>query len=229
MPGSSNVVVGVSLRNKNLTPYSVLRIAEVAKQEFSAKRLVFLLADELELVNLRVFDAGSEDALARQITSRCLELEAVIDEGLGMKGYPTQLASSVVRWKDILSQHYWGCYFELFSVFVKNVEFRNALDVATGEFVSRRESEITGAHRLFLSHYVLGELPVLLRGVILKGRRFESMIYPSAGGSGIDEIAKDLASGRYGVSPKFERLCRVKKIPDVLGDVLVGQRRSPLE
>lgn len=205
------VVVGVSLRKRDLTPDAVGTIARVATEELSAVRLLFLLADEPELLNLRVFGKGSESAYARQIELRCSELEKSIDAGMQASEYRT-LVSNTVRWKDVLTKDFWHCYYELFSLFVSNNEFQNVVGLATDEFIGRRTARVSAEERLYLCQYILSELPVLLRGVVYKGKKYDHLIYPSAGGLGIDGIAESLALGRYGSSAAFRRLCQIRKI-----------------
>lgn len=212
MAAETNVFVGISLRNKKLTPRSVVRIATEAEAQFSARRLVFLLADDLELLNLRAFESGTNSSLLKKTANRRSQIENTIETGFRESDYP-RVASSIARWNEILNQYYWNCYFELFATFVANKRLRTDIDRVVGHFIKRRTAPVDESRRLFLAQYILSELPALLRGVTLNSQRYHSMIYPSAADGGIDRIADDLARGRYGRADAFARKCRVHKVP----------------
>jgi len=211
--GSGRVFVGVSLRNKKLTAKAVSHLGGVARDRFSARRLVFLLADELELINLRAFGSESEAAHERSIEEQCQELESSISEGSALPGFPSQMHVETVRWRSILNNHYWRCYFDLFSTFIVNSAFRDAIQAATSQFVDRRRIPLDDSRSMYLCQYVLAEMPVLLRGIRMGNKHFQAMIYPAAGSVGIDKIADDLSEGVYGDLPSFERQCAVATVP----------------
>ena len=211
MSSQYNVFVGISLTNKHLNSEGIVSIGKAAKESFSARRLLFLLADQLEILNLRVYDAGSEKLMASKVEARCTELRRIIEAGVNDTAFPRDIRVSVAYWHDVLTKVYWDDYFALFSLFVTNAEFRQRVHEATNEFVCRRKSTLSPTRRLFINNYVLSEIPVVMRGVTIGGVRYNRMIYPSVGGVGIDSIAEEIASHRFG-TVGLTLNCEVKKV-----------------
>lgn len=210
-PHQQNVFVGISLRNKTLTAQGVQRILTLAREELGARRLLFVLADELELINLRVMEKGTEEGFRKTITEQARSLEAVIAQGVEGNAFPS-MHVHVARWRDILNAQYWALYTEVFARFVESSSFRADLEEIAISFAARRGRSVTGTQLHHLAMYLIGELPTLLGGVDLSSKRYRTMIYPSRGTEAIDELAFALSSGKYGECVGCERVCTVRRM-----------------
>lgn len=208
---NGNVFVGVSIRNKTLTPQVVEEIIRCAQSEFRARRLLFLIADELELINLRVFGTGMAETLERQVAQRCEKLEEVIEQGIAAARFD-RLYIVTDRWRSILNAEYWESYIAVFSHFVEHEEFRADVETVALRFAERRGERVTPEQLHYLSLYLLAEIPTLLSGVRYQQRRYRTMIYPVRGDEAIDRIAADLAGGRYGQVSELSQTCRIARM-----------------
>lgn len=207
-----NVFVGISVRNKTLRATQVQEIITRAQQELEAHRVVFLIADKLELINLRVFSRGMAETLEGQVLRRCDELKTVIHTGISAMSWD-RLHIVVDHWHSILNTEYWSTYIRVFSCFLESGDFRADVEAVTKRFAERRGETVTLEQTHYLSLYLLAELPTLLSGIRHQGRTYRTMIYPVHGAEAIDSIAARLAKGVYGPAQGLEQCCRVVRMP----------------
>jgi len=210
---TARVFVGISLRNKTLSEATCMEILRLARSEFDASHVVFLVADEIELINLRMLSNGSSDVLARKVEEQAASMEQVIQHSLRNAPHMIRGTITISRWRSIQNAGYWSVYAEVWSLFVDNVEFRRAVEDIASTFAGAQLRQAGTARVRFLSHYVLAELPTLLRGVQIRGRSYLGMIYPSRGGEAIDVLAEQISAGRYGNLPACRKICRVVRLP----------------
>lgn len=206
-----NVFVGISIRNKTLTVEQVVEIIVLAQSKLRARRLLFLIADEPEMINQRVFGRGQEETLAKQVERRCSELDTIIHEGIAKATHP-RLYIAVDRWKSILNSAYWDTYVRVFSRFLESEHFRSEVEDVTRRFADRRGQTIAVDQSRYLSLYLLAELPTLLSGVRHHGKVYSTMIYPVRGDEAIDSIAERLARGGYGPIENLRQECRIVRM-----------------
>jgi tRNA-dependent cyclodipeptide synthase len=212
MPNDNrNVFVGISVRNKTLTPQQVEEIVRRAQAEFKARRLLFLIADELEIINLRVFETGMAETLVRHVAQRCDDLERVVEQGVASVR-TNRLYITTDRWQSILNTEYWESYITVFSRFVESEAFRVDVESVARRFAERRGATVTPEQLHYLSLYLLAEMPTLLSGVRHKQRRYLGMIYPARRDEAIDGIAAALAEGKYGQVPGLSQACRIVRM-----------------
>ena len=207
-----NVFVGISVRNKTLTKLQVQEIVTRAQRELGAHRVLFLIADELELINLRVFSRGMAATLGRQVQRRCDKLKGVIHTAISAKRWD-RLYVAVDHWCSILNAEYWSTYIRVFSWFLGHEDFRADVEAVTKRFAERRGKSVTLEQTHYLSLYLLAELPTLLSGIRHQGRAYRTMIYPVRGDEAIDRIAARLAEGYYGPAQGLEQCCKVVGMP----------------
>lgn len=207
-----NVFVGISLRNKTLTDDRVADILRHARDQFRARRVTFVIADDLELINLRIFATGSEERRQREIERATLSLESTIERGSRLELIPRLLVRSV-RWSSVLGTDYWRVYAELFSLFLSNLAFRADVRDITERFATRRQQVPSASDLDYLSLYILAELPTLLRGVTVSGHRHLGMIYPAHGTEAIDDLAERISAGGYGPLAHCKKVCAVVRLP----------------
>ena len=203
-----NIFVGISIRNKTLTAKQVEEIVLRAQIDFNARRLLFLIADGLELINLRVFDTGTADTLQRQVDRQCAELQETIEGGITAVS-TTRLHVVTDRWQSILNAEYWSSYISVFSRFMENNLFRSQIVAIAQRFAKRRGETPTPEQLHYLSQYLIGEIPTLIKGVRYRQRRYQTMIYPVRGDEAIDQIAHELASGQFGQVSNLVQTCRI--------------------
>lgn len=208
-----NVFVGISLRNKLLTSEQVAEIVSRARSKFQAHRVLFLIADELELINLRVFRTGMAETLEREVAQRREELEEIIRQGTSAIGCD-RMHIVADRWRSILNAEYWQSYIAVFSRYVDHDRFRADVEVVARRFAERRGESVSAEQLHYLSLYLLAEIPTLLSGVRYCQRRYRTMIYPVRGDEAIDRIATDLAGGKYGQVSGLSQTCRIARMEE---------------
>ena len=206
-----NVFVGVSVRNKALTPQQVENIVARAQKELQARRLLFLIADELELVNLRIFGSGTAGTLERQVEERCGEIEAIIRQGTSSV-HVDRMHIVIDRWRCILNAEYWASYVRVFSRFVERPQFRHDIETVARRYVERRGETASPDEIHYLSTYLLAEIPTLLDGVRYEQRRYRTMIYPVRETEAIDKITERLAQAYYGATPIITKMCKIVRM-----------------
>lgn len=207
----NNVFVGISLANKTLSIDSVKSIIDLALSEFKCRRLVFLIADRLDLINWRVFEHGSATTFEDRINKRSLELRNCIKEGIGM--YPRKIGFiDIITWNDILNHAYWSLYMEIFSKFIEDKCFRGDLLQVAYMFASRRNKSISKSASNYLATYLIAELPTLINGIEYREKWYRSMIYPTYCREAIDDIAKKLVDGNYGAFPFIDHTCMIRQM-----------------
>lgn len=206
-----SVFVGISIRNKTLTPNQVYEISKYAIEKLGARRILFLIADELELINLRVFETGMAETLERQASKQYERLKNIIEQGTSLT-QPERTNIVIDRWKSILNSEYWKSYITIFSKFIENNEFRSDIENIARRFAERRGESANDDELHYLSLYLLAEIPTLLSGVRYQQKWYRTMIYPVIGNEAIDEIAADLALGKYGQAPGLHQICQITKM-----------------
>lgn len=194
-----NVFVGVSLQNKGLTESDYSAIVSFARERFHFRRLLFLVADQIELINQRVFSRGTERRHSQAVEAMALSVEKTIvsscDPGALRSG-----SISTCRWTDILDSNYWQCFFELERIFSRIPAFRGDVLYAIEEYARRRDRFLSEGESLYLSTYILHELPTLVHGVQVRGKWYRSMIYPAPVSARIDRIAQRLIDETYALT-----------------------------
>ena len=190
-----NVFVGISLCNKILNNETVEKINQVATEEFRALRIAYLIADDIDIINRRVFDHGQEACNLRKVEAKASALEMIISQNA--RGSLKSIVKSV-RWVEILNATYWNTYFAIFSLFIENKTFRNDVKHIANLYAERRAKTISDEELTFLSQYLLQEIPTLLQGVEIEGRLYSGMIYPSYAHESMEFIIQALRDGQYG-------------------------------
>lgn len=207
--GSVNVFVGISLKNKSLDSEKIQNIVQTAEREFNATKILFLIADQLELINFRIFEEGS-DKTGRKVNSKIVNsLSKLINESLSTSHLPYLIDT----WDSIQNRFYWNTYIEIFHLFCTNQKLRNDLKNIAIQYSKKRSSSISNSELHYLSTYLLAELPTLIRGIRHKNQLYDKMIYPSPSQAYIDEIAESIISEEYGeFQIASEELCEIIKV-----------------
>jgi tRNA-dependent cyclodipeptide synthase len=204
---TGRVFVGISLSNKKLTIEGVRSAVVLARETFAAHHVAFLIADELEFINLRVFDHGSVAKFDAVVESRAAVLEDIISDAL--RTAPVRrLNWTISRWQEILGAEYWALYTDLLGLFIESRAFRRDVNAVAHEFARRRGRVLSQNRIHHLSLYIIAELPTLMQGVRIRNRKYNSMIYPARGTESLDRITDHLERGSYG-SLRVERTCAV--------------------
>lgn len=211
------VFVGVSLQNKGLDTNDYSAIVEQASREFGFRKLVFLVADEIELINQRVFSKGSERKHRRDVEKMASEIEAQIEMGCTGREW-SEGRIITCRWLDILDSGYWDNYFEVQRLFIHNPHFANDVRYAIEEYARRRARFFSNADTLYLCNYVLQEIPTLLYGITLdrsqhggSQTQYGSMIYPAPPNARIDKICEKIVNEVYGMTFFKPPYCKISK------------------
>lgn len=186
--------MGVSLSNKNLTTAAISQIDAIARSEFDALRIAYLIADEIDLINMRLFETGTETSLRTRVEKKAKDLESIIREGTP-KNYKNIV--QIVRWKDILDRKYWELYFYFNKLFYDNGKFRNTIMSIARLYSGRRKSKLSDSEEIYLCQYLLSELPTLLCGIHVNRRHYGAMIYPSYKRESLAPIITDIVRGCY--------------------------------
>lgn len=206
-----NVFVGVSLGNKTFTDTEVMAALKAAKDEFRARKIVFLVADDIELINRRVFDPASNRRQKSGISARCKEIETTIGETV-----PSELMASgrvvVKRWRSILNPSYFETFFLLNDLFIQDTVFRNDVSKLAHLYAIRRGRKADRAQCHYLCQYVLAELPTFIDGVQINGKTYLSMVYPAIGEETVDTIVDGLFEGKYDIDIQHRSRCNLVKV-----------------
>ncbi|MEJ8574143.1 tRNA-dependent cyclodipeptide synthase [Microbaculum marinum] len=205
---SKNVFVGISLSNKNLTVRSFTEINEIAIDELEARRVRYLIADEIDLVNMRLFEGGEENALRRKLERRARDIEFMISQAS-----KKSLKSIVecVRWRDVLNKEYWDIYFVVNNSFAYDPQFRADVREIAAMYAARREKRISESELTYLCGYILQELPTLLIGLNVNNKRYRAMIYPSYEAESLTVIVEAMYSGKYDMRINADRRINIKR------------------
>jgi len=207
---NQNVFVGISLQNKGLNEKNFSEIVKCAESEFNYKKLIFLIADEIELINQRVFTKGHEKKMRRNVESKSTELESMIISACDGPEYRTGRIK-ICQWKDILDSGYWSSYFEVQRLFSENSVFHEDVMYAIREYARRRKKNFSTAEELYLCSYILHEIPTLIFGIKVNEKHFNSMIYPAPVKASIDKICTKLISEDYGMTLFEPPFCNIYK------------------
>jgi tRNA-dependent cyclodipeptide synthase len=199
------VFVGVSLQGKDNSKEQFSRLIEYSQEQYNMSKIAFLVADEIELINQRVFYTGHENSYRARVEKMALEIEASISSAC----HNSLLNSGrlcIYRWRDILDNAYWNKYFRLKHLFIHSIDFRNDVLREIKEYAYGRLRKISENELLYLCDYVLHELPTLIHGISVGGVLFNRMIYPAPETANIDKIAINLRNNAYGdiqLSPPY--------------------------
>lgn len=207
-----NVFVGISLQNKGLTDADYTNIVKQAKAEFDFQKLIFLVADDIELINERVFTKGHENKLKARVEALANELESEIRSACD----PNDINSGRIetcRWQDILDKGYWNCFFEVQRIFYTNPVFQSDITYAIEEYAERRKKFFSQAESLYLCRYILHEIPTLLYGIKVKQKHYNSMIYPAPSSASIDKICVKLTEQTYSMTLLKPPFCNIHRYP----------------
>ena len=163
-----NVFVGISLSNKSFS--------QAAVSQIRALRIAYLIADEIDLINMRLFDKGTELSLRGRLSEKVREIEEVVVQGTTP---PMKEVVQIFRWKHILNARYWRLYYRLNSLFIYDARFREDVVKIAQLYAERRHRQLSESQMLYLSGYILAELPTLIEGIEIRGKKYRGMIYPS--------------------------------------------------
>lgn len=199
------VFVGVSLQGKDNSKEMFSRLIDHAQTKHKMSKLVFLVADEIELINQRVFSKGHETSHRKRVE----KLASEIEEAIKSAG-PVRLLSSgrvvTCRWNCILDNYYCQKLFELKRLFILSNAFREDVVGEIKRYAFERSKNLSEGELIYLCDYILQELPTLINGVSVDGTRFNKMIYPAPSTARIDAIAKKIIENAYGdidISPPY--------------------------
>lgn len=220
---SENVFVGISLA-KQLTIEGVRSAVALARTDFAAHRVLFLLADELEFINLRTLDPAGSVSLQRRVDRRAAALEETIKAAMSQE-FTAALGWKIARWREILDAGYWKLYTDILALFIEKARFRREVNNVALEFAQRRLGgrNPSAAQLQHLSLYIVAELPTLMQGVRAGAKEYLSMIYPATTAEGLDRLAEGLQTNRFGL--RVSKTCAIRKVD--LGDVLPVPDESP--
>lgn len=212
---NQNVFVGISLQNKGLKSEDYRKIVELAMSQFNFRKLTFLIADEIELINQRVFSGGSERTLRNRVEKMARVQEEVIAKACDGKAWRAGKIDTC-RWVDILDSGYWRNFFEVERIFAQNPVLFGDVRYAIEEYAQRRQKFFSDAETLYLCSYVLHEIPTLLHGIRVKGKHYNSMIYPAPRNASIDKICANLISEKYSMTFFEPPFCLIQRYELVL-------------
>ena len=208
--GHRNVFVAISMGNKRLTAEAVSQAISLTKVSMEPRKLVFLLADQIEIINYRVFGKGSDESGKRVIRKRSAELRGVIERGVAISGVRREKIKTI-GWKDIMNTFYWSCYKEVYSSFLRSKELREDIMSISRAYSLHRSQSVSIVDLEYLSQYIIAELPVVMRGINYDSEEYSTMIYPTKGGEALDTIADKLSSGWYSDTGKVKKITTVLK------------------
>lgn len=206
-----NVFVGVSLANKRFSLEEVRKTLDAARETFSARKIAFLIADEIDMINQRVFETGSNKSLLLKVETRCAALEQIIWAEVPDE-HRTTGRIVVKRWSSILNSEYFKSMFLLNELFLKNSEFRDDVFHLALLYAERRGRALNSAQTYYLCQYIIQELPTFINGVVIEKKRYLSMIYPAITDETVDTIVDGLFCGKYGVDFSRSRRCTITKV-----------------
>lgn len=206
-----NVFVGISLANKTFTGAEVTAALDAAIKNFQARKIVFLVADDIELINRRVFEPASNRRQRSEIAVRSKEIETTIWEAV-----PCELVRSgkvvVKRWKSILNPSYFQTFFALNDLFIQDPLFRSDVFNLARLYADRRGRKVDQAQCHYLCQYVLAELPTFIEGVQIEGKNYLSMVYPAIGEETVDTIVDGIFEGKYSTEFRARSRCNLVKV-----------------
>lgn len=210
--GSGNIFVGISLGNKSLNAELVHDIERIAFEDMKASRVCYLIADQLDLINHRVFGRYSDRVAKKKIKIKMEKYESIV------KGATSSKYSSSVRiahWDEVLNRNYWRIYFYLHNLYINENIFRSKV-VCIAEKYAARRGRFLNYHELeYLGNYIIGELPTLICGISVAGRNYRRMIYPAYVGESVENLANEFLSGEYGKVPFFNGIeIRALELPE---------------
>jgi tRNA-dependent cyclodipeptide synthase len=206
-----NVFVGISLQNKTLNGKRVSEFLMTAKREFHARELLFLIADEIDLINRRVYVGDNEILLRKKVEVSSQLLENTIRESLSNCAV-RDIHTSFCRWADILTPQITRLSIEIEYLFINNLQFRSDIRAIAAGYSAKRPKRATESEETYLCQYILAEIPVIMRGVDIKGRKFRSMIYPVPKRFALDGVVDNIFNGHYGTLPLPTERCAIVKV-----------------
>lgn len=190
-----NVFAGISLSNKKLNSQIVGRINEVAFQGLQADRLCYLVADELEHINLRVFRGGNEQSIRERAAKSAARAAKIITDNIESR-YKSKI--SISYWSKHLDATYWKDYSELFRLYCVSDSFREEIVDIARAYAAKRSSSPNEDQLVYLGTYALHELPTILSGIRIGSKKYRTLIYPSYTNGSLLNIAKRIDEGAYG-------------------------------
>ena len=211
MKSEQNVFVGISLQNKYLDEARVSEFLMVAKRDFRAKNLCFLIADEIDFINRRVFSRDNENSIRRKVEERALELIELIQEGL-KKGSDRDVNVHFCRWPDMLTAEMWDLTMQTEQLFHTNQKFRERVAFIAKGYSENRIKPLKAYEEHYLCQYILAEIPVIVRGIDFNGLKFRSMVYPVPERFALDGLIDLLLSGEFGEFSYSGDRCQVIKV-----------------
>lgn len=182
-----------------------------ARRSFQARRLLFLIADEIDLYNRRVFDGDNETLLRRKVEQRANAIRAEIAETI----YASDLQDIIVgfcTWEDVLTPAITRLMIEVNELFLSSQTFRKDILYIASGYAERRARRLSKAELSYLCQYVLSEIPVIMRGVDVDNEKYRSMIYPAPKRFALDDIVGRLVSGEYGPVKTSGSMIQIVKI-----------------
>lgn len=211
MKTEQNVFVGISLQNKYLDRARVSEFLMVAKRDFKARNLCFLIADEIDFINRRVFSKDNENSIRRKVESRSLELTELIQQGLHTDN-ERDVRIHFCRWSDMLTAEMWDLTMQTEQLFSFNRDFRERISFIAKGYSENRTKPLSSYEEHYLCHYILAEIPVIVRGIDFDGLKFRSMVYPVPERFALDGVIDSLLSGDFGDFSYDGDRCQVVKV-----------------
>jgi hypothetical protein len=191
------IFVGVSLQGKNNSKEQFVRLIKYSQKYHDISKLVFLIADEIELINQRIFYKGHEQSYRKRVKNIALEIETNI-----LSACPKNLLNSkrltICRWIDILDNAYWEKFHRLKYLFIKSPSFKHDILQEINKYTYMRSKTVSEYELLYLCDYVLHELPTLIYGITIDGKHFNRMIYPTSKSANLDNISNNVINNIYG-------------------------------
>ncbi len=192
-----NIWIGISFGNKQFTIDNILKLTETALT-FTKDQVLIFLPGRLHAINLQSFEGLSEERAIEQVKIEETKKQEQIEDALQI--FSTDQRSRIVlaTYDDVLSPEFDRRLQTLCEEFDHNNDFKDDIHNVVRELLASRGRTVNEERLTLLSNFVLGELPLFLDGLTIKGapERFTVLLYPGLGF--IDELVSEIKVGsRY--------------------------------
>lgn len=192
-----NIWIGISFGNKQFTIENILKLTEAALT-FTKGQVLIFLPGRLHAINLQSFEGLSEERAIEQAKIEETKKQEQIEDALQIVSTDQRSRIVLATYDDVLSPEFDRQLKILREEFYHNNDFKDDIHNVVRQLLASRGRTVNEERLTLLSNFVLGELPLFLDGLTIKGspERFTVLFYPGLGF--IDELVSEIKAGsRY--------------------------------
>jgi tRNA-dependent cyclodipeptide synthase len=208
-----NIFIGISISNKKITPNMALNYLKWAVRN-TKKYVAVIIADELNIINYRIFDGYSSGKAENRAKTVGDKFEYLFLDTIKQLQKKDQSKVKIYRWSQIKNNNkYQKVHSALSTEYKTNSDFKSAVLYFIRKYMRKKGKIITNQKDIDkLATYIIGELPTLLEGINVDKNYYSVCIYPTYFASGMSQFVMDIHADELKISKKTKNLIKRKAI-----------------